>query len=914
MNHKNFFLLKNFILGLFLLGCNIPPLPQPTLEEATTEETAYAIRQIIKQAFDEAMEDMESKFFQLSEEQQEQTEILTKQIVNEISFQEAKQTAERVARESIQEALKERLEQLTELSNSQIQVIQSASLEIANQIARETAQNIAQKQAEEANKQITTRLTEASNQQNQIAEEIATKTAENIAQTHIEEANKQIENELTKISNEQNETAKAVAEATTQNIATEQTEEAIKEMETRLTQISQEQQQIVEETASTRAQEIANQITNQAIENMEEEFANLSETEIRAIKEATLEIAEATAREVMDKVLEDLVNQTLHSITDQAIKNLENKHSEILETSLKTIMSSAIEALALAILPQSIDGESNELSLNDTVQKAINSATQQLAFTTENTDTDTLRGPSFNLAFEQCTWKNENYTTEIVNNHTFFPLSDPLTDLIRKWEIFKEESVAKCQESSINSNENLICERENEEINNEFAYLHPLYNDFVISFFQESIKNTNLSEKDIPLECFFASAVRGANLYGSNDNFYYCEENANRPSDMTVTDDQENTRTISAQRACINRDYVFLTAKVFNKTADCFGFNKAEKEVLFKLFNHESSFLHNVKSSTGARCYGQLTGVAIKEINKQIYFSNSSNPLPYSFIFDEVIERCSSLREVVLDPELYEERDRKSFGHFNTIVSRLPTVCKLTQDPYSCLFYALYNFKMNELKTEKELKTATTHFNTPELFKETFSLPILLGEMRGVTGTRDMIFWDDREIWNTLNNHPLESLSNIKTLPLFENQDEVRDLFTVWAYNGGITIADYMRDFIKDLKKNIAKPCSSDSQNKICQYRFAVKQGQGIATTDIEKDFQDYISRHYQVPSTYSRDRARKRRHEVSNFTSHVQSSLEYLYDKNGRFRYHLKNLIPEIESQNIENFQDHLQEICPVQ
>ena len=200
----------------------------------------------------------------------------------------------------------------------------------------------------------------------------------------------------------------------------------------------------------------------------------------------------------------------------------------------------------------------------------------------------------------------------------------------------------------------------------------------------------------MPLECFFAGAIRGASIYDPGESFYYCEKNSNRPGNMPVVDESKNPRIVSPRRACLNKDYMYLTARAFNKTADCFGFNKLEKEDIFRLFNHESSFLHNIKSPTGAKCYGQLTNGAITEINKQIYFSDTSSRLPYSHIFNEVIDKCPGLQNAVLNPEIYKsekQAGKKSIAKFRAIVSRSPTSCKITQNPYSCLFYAFYNIK-----------------------------------------------------------------------------------------------------------------------------------------------------------------------------------------------------------------------------
>ena len=84
-------------------------------------------------------------------------------------------------------------------------------------------------------------------------------------------------------------------------------------------------------------------------------------------------------------------------------------------------------------------------------------------------------------------------------------------------------------------------------------------------------------------------------------------------------------------------------------------------------------------------------------------------------------------------------------------------------------------------------------------------------------------------------------------------------------------------------------------------------EGQGISTQDIREDFKVYIRNNYQIDKV-----SNSRRKEVTEFTNHVERNLNYIYDKNGLFRVHLKNMVPELEAQDIEAFQNHLIEVCP--
>lgn len=526
-----------------------------------------------------------------------------------------------------------------------------------------------------------------------------------------------------------------------------------------------------------------------------------------------------------------------------------------------------------------------------------------------------------NISFEACHWTNESYTHRIVEENGSFPL----------FYLLSEKMVEENPPF-------LLRHTRTEGVSGWWNS-----DDFIreASFPQ---KNNGFFHTDIPMECFFASSIRGANMYGAGGNFYYCEEDSNSPGNMSVTDDEDKLRVIWPRRACLSRDYVELTANAFNETADCFGFSQSEKESIFKLLNHESSFLHNIASPTGAKCYGQLTRDTIEEINKQIYFRDTAQPLPYSYIFDEVIERCPGLQTAVVDGQIIEsveEAGDKSMKKFTDIVSRMPVSCKITQTPYSCLFYAFYNIKKNIVRIRAYLNRSSSYADRkgiPVEFREQFLLPVKLNEMLIVTNTegKGMVFWDDSELWlSSLKNYPSEKIEEIKKIPLFASEEEVVELFSYWAYNGGISISlTYMPAFIKQLKQSIARPCPPDSEEQNCQYRFSIQKGFGLQTADIKRDFQVYIRERYtpkdlngngkqqsnqtaneavdSVAKLELQTKLEIRRREVANFVDNVSHDLNYLYNKNGAFKVHLSNLIPSLEEKEIEAFQAHLEATCP--
>ena len=952
---------------------NLSQSQKQAIKEATlelvnqiAEDTAT---QIASNAASEAIENMQQQFVSLSQLQTQVIKEATLKLANQI----AKDTATQIASNATSEAIENMEQQFENLSQSQKQAIKEATLKLANQIAKDTATQIASSVTNQAIKNMDQKFAHLSQAQMQIirenALEAAKDTATQIASNAASEAIENMEQQFTNLSQSQKQAIKEatlklanqIAEDTATQVASNAASEAIENMEQQFANLSQSQKQAIKEAtlklanqiAEDTATQVASNAASQAIENMDQKFENLSQSQIQAIKEASLEAATAIAREAADKVIEDTVERVTLAATNHAIQGMEQQFSDLLKEGLRTIISAAIEAAIAASTHESIDDATKQDVVNQVKILAVEAA-EGITLGNTNQISNYENRQSFNLPFEECHWTNQNYTVRLVKDHSFFPLSDPLKDMLERWDNFQPkneragEEAAGCDSSSerdqdLLDEQNGSCvskERDTQsDMEGEFAYLSPLYDEFILSFLKDTIKDTYLSEDDVPLECFFASSVRGANMYDPGENFYYCDKDSSRPGNMTVTDDNEKTREIPPHRACLNKDYIYLTARAFNKTAECFGFDKSEKENIFKLLNHESAFLHNIKSPTGAKCYGQLTTVNITEINKQIYFSDTASPFPYSYIFNEVIEKCPGLQNAVLNPKIYGPiaKGNKSMETFNELISQVPISCKLTQNPYSCLFYAFYNIKKNSADIDIQFKKDTTFFNktysVPQEFKDRFLLPISLNSMVGVTNTggRDMIFWDDSEIWSDLRNYSPESLHNIRKLPLFENEKEVKDLFNLWTYNGGISISKkYMTKFIRQLKLSIASPCPLDSKTKICQYRFAVADGEGLKTADIKRDFQIYLQEHYQVtnsddPDTNDDDDSvtndddpdtndddEKRRKEVTFFATNVTKSLNYLYNKKGLFKSHLKNLVPELESQEIDSFQDHLQNVCP--
>ena len=705
------------------------------------------------------------------------------------------------------------------------------------------------------------------------------------------------------------------------------------------------------EDLEAQADKIASLAVSQALEELKQEIPILLS---EGLKNVSLPEEEPSLKDLevrLSALIEDKLNRLSDNKQEPSLKDLESRLLVLIEDKLNSLnnknqtedleaktarlsqdiqdLEAKADKIASLVVSQALEELKQEIPV--LLSEGLKNISPQIVKDTQAPDlispVETQNPAFFNrdssfkknlisdFPFEECDWTNKNYTAELVKNHSFFLLSHPIDDLISKWEEYQNELIEKqgfCESQAPTNKE--ACFPLN-QTQGPYDYLKPFYDNFI----QSLVYDISLSEQDVPLECFFASAVKGAYMYNPGSNFYYCEKDSQRQSRrMSVQDEKQNQRFVSARRACLNKNYMYLTARAFNKTANCFGFTKNEKESFFKLFNHESSFLHNVKSPTGAKCYGQLTTDTIQEINKQIYFRDGEPPLPYSYIFEEVIDKCPGLQNAVLSSDITDPvktTGKKTMSKFNSITSRLPIVCNITQNPYSCLFYAFYNIKKNSVEIKNQLNKATSNFsknnNIPKAFKKQFFLPIKLNAMVAVKTKedKDLIFWDDSELWSVLNNRSQE-VSHIRTLTLFENEKQIMELFNLWTYNGGISIAlNYMARFIKQLKRSISSPCLKDQKTKYCVYRFAILKGQGIATQDIKKDFQAYIQNNYQKGVDQIGE---DRRREVSYFVNNVNRNVSYFYDEKSQFVSHLKDLVPELEDSEIEAFREHLKAVCP--
>ena len=304
------------------------------------------------------------------------------------------------------------------------------------------------------------------------------------------------------------------------------------------------------------------------------------------------------------------------------------------------------------------------------------------------------------IPYEQCDWKNKEWTEQLVQESENF-----LTE-------------ADCPTATCNTN------------GKDTAYTQNADNSTTIQPTQEALK--------IPPACFLVSAVHSVakppgqikdeegNYYA---NYYYCDSRDDKKTKrkFTIENPEGKKTAINPRPPCLNKDYIMMTYHAFHNMADCFKFSPEEKKSLFTLFNHESHFILNQKSHTGARCYGQLTSVAFTEINKRIYVSDQSDRFESS-LYKEFKENCPDLLDRVLIPDkirngitdnswqkgrykkgpLKGHKYKGKFDSFDDNYNQVRTAaqnmsCPLTRDANTCFFYAMYNMKINQKAQETAL-------------------------------------------------------------------------------------------------------------------------------------------------------------------------------------------------------------------
>ena len=396
--------------------------------------------------------------------------------------------------------------------------------------------------------------------------------------------------------------------------------------------------------------------------------------------------------------------------------------------------------------------------------------------------------------------------------------------------------------------------------------------------------------------CFYASALRSNQKKEGKTNYYHCSEGSNPKGNNSRTFKiyspvKNKELHLYPRRACLSKDYIDMTANSFNYMASCLGFSsKTDKRQLFALYNHESQFILNNRSSTGARCYGQLTSALINTIDKSVFKYKLSENI-YAQIFNEAVNKCPDLNQKVI----YDKTCRK-----NIKTTHKCNTCRVTQDPHTCFFYSMMYIRKNKKTLRKILlsndRPMPKNAKISDEIKKQFQMPIKRNEivyMKGTVKTKsgktkevDLILKDDHEAYDTLNGIDLKNSSvKVKKVNLYKPDSDLEWYILHSAYNGGDSVIYiHLQTFLSQVKGAISsnKTCINNPKGKFCSYRQNIQNDKPLEYVDMKEDFKRYLLTNYRKKTA-----KKKRKQEVANFYKKIQEEMGYVtYNQGETKRY----------------------------
>ncbi len=534
--------------------------------------------------------------------------------------------------------------------------------------------------------------------------------------------------------------------------------------------------------------------------------------------------------------------------------------------------------------------------------------------------------------YEQCNWQNRDFTNRIVRESQNF-------------SHHQTEAKAIC----------LNCRRASFQKNH-----------------LNSAMRTLNQATDIPEICFLAGALSQITKqpHKSPDNWYYCpgsrsgltrERMRFTGSDCSRNDyspcklDESNGRDFFenfkkdseakknpwafAQRPCLSKDYIRMTAKAFNETANCFGFNsKEDKGQLFALMQHQSSFLLNKKTKNQtAGCYGQLNSAHITSINSYIHTPEISSK--YHKIYEDMIKKCPHFTSKI-NLLNHCRKPNQTVYAYRRCLKKKPNsealMCQTSQDPYSCLFYTLYNIKKYKLSIKTKLdqhQDAKTvehshigkHFKWPvkinemlivkgnvkgraHYLKRTLGNNAFINDLRSVSGTKrsfsvNGVYKDSTPVIRAFNKFTFPSLSHfqfnsrdtqVKKVKIFD-EHKLKWAFLHLAHDKGISIIhSHLTPFMQHMKGQIMK-------NE--KYKSQILAGDSLDMSIFIKEFNAY-AKTYEIEG----------KEQPANLLHNVSQGLNSLTNKDDQLEKGIKAIykFQDFNSKEINNFTKLTKKHCP--
>ena len=462
----------------------------------------------------------------------------------------------------------------------------------------------------------------------------------------------------------------------------------------------------------------------------------------------------------------------------------------------------------------------------------------------------------------------------------------------------------------------------------------------------------------IPDICFLASMLN--TKQPGKRNFYYCQDGGRRVSNwmhfhscedasqgkgcsLGLAGDQKSgaKKTVYPRKYCLNKDYVQMTAQAFHETADCFNFTSEEKRDLFKLFNHESGFILNSRSSTNARCYGQVTNDVFHTVNRYIHYKDKAPAWrSQSGIYEDIMEKdeCSFLDNKITRLP-FEKGYKGSVDQYDARWGReIPNyfshmTCAATRDPYTCLFYSMYFYKLQQylffdeyhsipkdagLSDQEQYGSAGFDFYTPIRINQ---IVVVKGKITRANGQEKEIEWlisSDEELKKTLDTKFTYNRDDLSIQKINVYDEENGGLFldvTQRSYNGGRkVIIQHFPAYLRRLKERVAAKGSCTAQPSCKMLRDHLLSGRSFSEQDFSTGFSNYFS---QVNARRRRAGKSRLQGQPGTFISGIKDDLCYLQGagkQQNQIKAKLKNSLysHNLSEAQVDEFVDQVKNLCP--
>ena len=357
-------------------------------------------------------------------------------------------------------------------------------------------------------------------------------------------------------------------------------------------------------------------------------------------------------------------------------------------------------------------------------------------------------------------------------------------------------------------------------------------------------------------------------------------------------------------RPCLNKNYVKHTAQSFHYMAHCFDFTSEERNDLFALFNHESSFMSNASSKRNALisafCMGQITLKLFKDLNKFIQARNQPDVSrlkedekgkwePYGDIYKKAEQKCPSIKRLVVPPEILTDSFKKISTSYK-LSNSAPFGCSLTSNLPACLFYSMYYYRILQERYRNRDKLTEKQEDAVKKAKEdimesggdsvlTSLLPIGYGEMLVLKGdmiingrqrNEEYVFETNEEIRRFFkrNNIEYDDRLIIYKINVFPKKD-LENHFLRTGHNGGSgVISRVFPIFMKKLKSRISQG-SVCSLNSLCNsYRTKLLNGETLSVEELQAEWMKYVQRY---PGQFTNPQ------EVEDFSAEVEEDIGFI-------------------------------------